>query len=695
MAERELLLEIGCEEIPARFVGEAAKQLKERVESWLRENRIDYRTSHTYATPRRLALRVEGVAERQRDVREEVRGPAKRIALKEDGSWSPAAEGFARKQGVSLDDLYFGEHKGEEYLFARKVMKGKATGECLQEGLPGVLSSIHLPGAMRWGSGRTRFIRPVRWLVCLFGRETVPFSWAGVTAGNRTRGHRFLGEEVELSSPEEYLETLRKQWVIADVEERRQRILDQLRRLEEEKGWRIPVDEGLLEEVTHLVEYPTVLAGSFDEKFLELPPAVLITTMREHQRYFPVTAADGSLLPHFVTVRNGDNVALDVVARGNQKVLRARLADARFFYEEDLKLSIDEAVSRLDQIVFHEKLGSIGDKVRRVRTLALSIADWLGLDEETVRKIDRAARICKFDLSTQMVYEFPELEGVMGEEYARRAGEDPEVSRAVFEHHLPRHAGDELPASVVGTVLALADKIDAQAAFLGIGIQPSGSQDPYGLRRRAAGLIQILLHRDWPSVTLNRLWDHALELLREKGLVTQPAEEVKKRLEEFFALRLRTVLQEAEIRHDVIDAVLAAGVGDPRLAVDKARFLMERVKEEDAFKPVVEAFNRTANLGRKGDPNRGVDPSLMEEEAERLLWNAYRQAADRFEAALSRRDVAGMYRALAEMAPTIHRFFDEVFVMAEDEAVRANRLALLRRLTDLVRRFAHFDRLAG
>ena len=290
-----------------------------------------------------------------------------------------------------------------------------------------------------------------------------------------------------------------------------------------------------------------------------------------------------------------------------------------------------------------------------------------------MRKIDRAARICKFDLSTQMVYEFPELEGVMGEEYARRAGEDPEVSRAVFEHHLPRHAGDELPASVVGTVLALADKIDAQAAFLGIGIQPSGSQDPYGLRRRAAGLIQILLHRDWPSVTLNRLWDHALELLREKGLVTQPAEEVKKRLEEFFALRLRTVLQEAEIRHDVIDAVLAAGVGDPRLAVDKARFLMERVKEEDAFKPVVEASTGLPTWEGR-EIRTGVDPSLMEEEAERLLWNAYGRPPTGSRPPCPsgrRRHVPGS----GEMAPTIHRFFDEVFVMAEDEAVRANRLS--------------------
>ncbi|MGI6125701.1 MAG: glycine--tRNA ligase subunit beta [Planifilum sp.] len=695
MAERDFLLEIGCEEIPARFVEDAVSQLKERVEKWLWEKRIDHQGSHTYATPRRLALRIEGMAERQRDVEEVVRGPAKRIALKEDGKWGPAAEGFARKQGVSLDDLYFDEYKGEEYLFARRVQEGKPAAECLAEGLPEVLSSIHLPGAMRWGSGRARFIRPVRWLVCLFGTETIPFAWAGVTAGNRTRGHRFLGEEVELSSPAEYPEVLRSQWVIADVAERRQRILDQLRRLEVEKGWRIPVDEGLLDEVTHLVEYPTVLAGSFDEKFLALPPAVLITTMREHQRYFPVKAEDGSLLPHFVTVRNGDDVALEQVARGNQKVLKARLADARFFLEEDLKLPVDEAVSRLDQIVFHEKLGSVGEKVRRVRTLALAIADWLELDEETVRKIDRAARICKFDLSTQMVDEFPELEGIMGEEYARRAGEDPEVARAVFEHHLPRHAGDELPASVPGTVLALADKMDAQAAFLGIGIQPSGSQDPYGLRRRAAGLIQILLNRDWPAVTLGRLWEQALDLLEDKGLLTQPVEEVKKQLAEFFALRLRTVLQEESIRHDVADAVLAAGVDDPRLTVEKARLLVERLKEEEAFKPVVEAFNRTANLGRKGDPERAVDPSLMEEEAERLLWDAYRRASDRFEAFLTKRDVPGMYQALAEMAPAIHRFFDEVFVMAEDEAVRANRLALLRRVTDLVKRFAHFDRLIG
>jgi glycyl-tRNA synthetase beta chain len=693
VTKRDLLLEIGCEEIPARFIDDLRHQLADRLQKWLKEQRIDAKKAVTYATPRRIAVLIGDVAERQEDLDEEVRGPAKKIALTPDGSWSKAAEGFARKQGVPVDALVFDEFKGETYVFARKRVEGQPTATLLAEGLPSVLSSLHFPKTMRWGAERTRFIRPVRWLVCLFGEETVSFSWAGVTAGNRTRGHRFLGKEVTLSHPGQYVEALREQWVIADVNERRERILDQLRRMEAERGWRIPVAEDLLDEVTHLVEYPTVLAGSFDADFLVLPRAVLITTMREHQRYFPVESADGRLLPHFVTVRNGDETSLDVVAKGNEKVLRARLADARFFYDEDLKLPIDQAVEKLDQVVFHEELGTVGDKVRRIVHLADRLADALQWEEDRRRVLKRAAQICKFDLSTQMVYEFPELEGIMGEEYARKAGEDEEVARAIKEHHQPRHAGDETPQSAIGAVIGLADKMDTIAACFGIGIQPSGSQDPYGLRRRASGIVQILLDHGWSQLTLDQLWTIALERLQSDGLLKKSVEETAVELRSFFAQRLKTVLQEEGIRYDVIDAVLGADISRPKLVLAKARVLMDRASAYETYKLAVEGFTRTANLGVKGTPNVPLAEADMTEPAERKLYEAYQEAEKAFMASLSEQDADGMYEALASMVPVIHRFFDEVLVMVEDETVRTRRLGLLRRITDLVHQFARFDQL--
>lgn len=374
MATRDVLLEIGTEEIPARFVQAAVNQLAEKVQTFFRDRRIAFGEVRTYATPRRLAVWVKDVAEKQEDVSEEVRGPAKHIAVDEAGNWTKAAEGFARKQGVSLDDLYFKEVKGVPYVFARKHHPGAPTREILPE-LGDVIRSLSFPKSMRWGTHDLRFVRPIRWLVALFGADVVPIEVAGVRAGNVTKGHRFLGREVTVDEPARYEALLEEQYVIADVAKRRQRILDQIRALEAEKGWRIPVDEGLLEEVTHLVEYPTVLWGSFDPEFLAVNRHVLVTAMREHQRYFPVENERGELLPHFVTVRNGDDRHLDTVRKGNEKVLRARLADARFFYEEDQKLSILDALAKLKAIVYHEDLGTLADKVDRVRTLSARIAD--------------------------------------------------------------------------------------------------------------------------------------------------------------------------------------------------------------------------------------------------------------------------------------------------------------------------------
>lgn len=689
MNKKDLLLEIGCEEIPARFVDDAVKQLGEKVAAWLTSHRIAYESYVTYATPRRLTVWVKQVAERQEDMNDEVKGPAARIAQTPEGTWSKAAEGFARKQGVSVEQLQLKEFKGETYVFAQIHQPGGHTVDELSKSIHEVFQSLHFPKTMRWGSNRTRFIRPVRWLVCLFGEEMVPVEWAGVTASNKTRGHRFLGSEVELASPAQYVEELRKQYVIVDVEERRELILSQLRQLEEINNWAIPVDPDLLDEVTHLVEYPTALSGSFNQEFLSLPKAVLITTMREHQRYFPVETKEGELLPHFVTVRNGNDQGLEYVAKGNEKVLHARLADARFFYEEDLKLPIEKAVSKLDQIVYQEELGSMGQRVRRIREIALGLGKQMHLDENELKLLSRAAQICKFDLATQMVNEFPELEGIMGKDYALHAGEQPEVAQAVYEHHLPRSAGDEVPTSTAGAILSLADKIDTIASSFGIGIQPTGSQDPYGLRRRAAGVIQILLQEEWSSISLVRLWQLALDELETAGLLKVDRAEVENDLHQFFALRLKAVMQEEQIRYDVIDAVLAAGIEQPSFLLKKAQVLMDQV-EREAFKQEVEGFTRVANLAAKAGDTELYKPGLIEP-AELALIRALDEASKELDTARKQKDPAAMYTALAQMTPEIHTFFDKVMVMVEDAQVRNNRLALLREITNLVKQFASFE----
>ncbi|MBA4600745.1 glycine--tRNA ligase subunit beta [Thermoactinomyces mirandus] len=687
---KDLLLEIGCEEIPARFVDEAVSQLGEKLAEWLKENRISYGGYRTFATPRRLAVRISDVNERQEDKHEEVKGPAERIARQADGTWSKAAQGFARKQGISADQLVIKEVKGENYVFASIHHEGNHTRELLVNGIPSILDHLHFPKTMRWNS-RVRFIRPVRWLMCLLGDEVIPFSWAGLTAGNQSEGHRFLGSSISISEAKEYEQILLEQYVLVEADQRKNRILSQLRQLEEKHGWVIPVDEGLLNEVIHLVEYPTALYGRFEEEFLRLPREVLVVTMREHQRYFPVEDRNGQLLPYFVTVRNGDDRYIENVTKGNEKVLRARLADARFFFEEDLKVPLEEAVKKLDQIVYQDELGSLGERVGRIQQLALGLAESIRLPVSEQALLKRAAQICKFDVATQMVGEFPELEGVMGQTYALHAGEEKEVAQAVYEHYLPRYAGDALPTLRIAGLLSLADKMDVIVSSFGIGIQPTGSQDPYGLRRKAAGIVQILLEEDYYPLSLIRLWQNALDRLEETGLLKVSRSDVEKELHDFFALRLRTVLQEEEIRYDIIDAVLKADLSYPVQIVEKAKVLMEQTGRE-SFKQEVEGFTRAANLAAKAEGDQ-FDPSLFQEKAERILARSLQEAAKQYERARQQKDAEAMYRALAAMAPEIHQFFDQVMVMVEEEGVRNNRLALLRKITQCTSQFADFGRI--
>lgn len=683
------IVEIGLEEVPARFVRDAMEQLGKRMTEWLASSRIEHGAVHTFATPRRLAVFVEEMSARSSDQTQEVRGPSRQAAFDEQGEWSKAAQGFARSQQVAVTDLYFKEVKGIEYVFVKKLIPGEETAGLLSEALPDIIFGIHFAKPMRWGDHDVRFIRPIRWLLSLFGEQVIPFHIAGVEAGRHTYGHRFLSEQpIVIQAADQYVQRLKDHYVIADLDERKTHVTTQINQLANEKGWTVKVDEQLLEEVLFLVEYPTVLSGSFDESFLKIPQEVLITSMREHQRYFPVLDDEGRLLPHFITVRNGDDRSLDVIAKGNEKVLHARLSDAAFFYEEDQQLPLAQAVERLDQVVFHDKLGSIGDKVRRIQKLAVRLGQDLAMDEATIVKIERAAALCKFDLVTQMVNEFPELQGTMGEDYARRAGEDPEVARAINEHYEPRFAGDRSPVTKIGAIVGIADKIDTIVGCFIIGIIPTGSQDPYALRRQAAGIVQTLHDHDiiYP---LDQLFRNAQEVYTEAGQLIDDAEQVRQQLHQFFQLRIEHILSQHQIRYDIANALIASNTDQIAALTRRGEVLMAAANEA-SFKATLESFVRTINLADKASTTT-VDPSLFENESEHQLYDRVMTVEQAFKKHLAQGEEKLAWQCLEKLPQPIDAFFDQVMVMVEDEQVKGNRLALLARIATMLNEFAAFQ----
>lgn len=687
MNTNHLLIEIGMEEIPARFVRGAIEQFRDKFAGWLREARVTHGVITSYATPRRLALLVADVAERQQDLSEEAKGPSKKIALDEQGAWSKAALGFARGQGLSPDQLYMKELNGVEYVFARKESTGAATMELLPGAITSAVTSMSFPKHMRWGAHELKYVRPIRWLTVLYGTDVVPLEIAGVQSGRLTKGHRTLGGDVELAAAVEYAEKLRSQFVMTDMEERKQVIVDQLDQLAQERGWNIPIQEDLLEEVLFLVEWPTVLSGSFDASFLHIPQEALITSMREHQRYFPVLDKEGKLLPYFVTVRNGDKLSLEQVARGNEKVLRARLSDAKFFYEEDQRLAISDALERLEKIVYHEELGSVGDKVRRIAAIAASLAEQIGLDEQKTAAIQRAAHLCKFDLVTQMVYEFPELQGVMGEDYARKAGESEEVAVAINEHYQPRFAGDDAPASLPGAIVGLADKLDTLVGCFSIHLIPTGSQDPYALRRNASGIVQTLLKHELP-LELNDLLDTAIAVYQAKEL-KRNADELRNDLLHFFKLRVKHVLSE-NTRYDVVDAVLESRSDLLHITVGKAKALQEFV-EDAANKGTLDSFVRVMNLAAKSDTDQ-FDPTHFVEPVESELLQAWERLRSKLDDALRTGECKRALYELSELREPINRYFESVMVMVEVEELRNSRLGFLHAIANDLLRFADFTK---
>lgn len=688
MNKRDFLFEIGLEEMPARFVTDSMNQLQEKVKTWLEANQLGYENIHAYSTPRRLAVVVEGLVEKQEDVTLEAKGPAKKVALSSDGEWSKAAQGFTRGQGLTVEDIYFKEINGVEYVHVQKHVKGKETKEILSS-IASVATSLHFPKNMRWADEDLRYVRPIKWLIALFGEDIIPVEIAKVKSDRVSSGHRFLGGQVELKDAGSYVEEMLSNYVIVDASERKGAIRKQLSIIGEENGWDIPVDQDLLEEVNNLVEYPTALFGTFESEYLTLPEEVLITSMKEHQRYFPVKSTEGTLLPYFVTVRNGNHENLDIVARGNEKVLRARLSDAAFFSKEDEKLVIEDAVKKLDKIVFHEEIGTTGEKVRRVQTIATDLAELLNMENESKNHVQRAASIYKFDLVSHMVYEFPELQGIMAEKYALAKGESPIVAKAINEHYMPRSAEDQTPASDVGAILSIAEKMDTIVGFFAIGVIPTGSQDPYALRRQAAGILQTILNKQW-TISVEKFILSVVQRYVEKGIAKKETTAILDELLAFFKLRLKNNLSERGVRYDIVDAILELPLENICSTVKKAETL-EAKKEETNFKEIMESLSRVCNIAKKATASVEVQEELLKQAEEQELYKQYNDQKARVLKAAEAQDFVSAYDELASLKPAIDAFFDNIMVMTDDEAIKTNRLALMDNLSKVISIFGNVN----
>ena len=674
---KNLLVELGLEEMPAYVVTPSMKQLRDKMGAFLTDHRLTFEKIEMFSTPRRLAVRVVGLADKQSDLTEDFKGPSKKIALDADGNFTKAAEGFVRGKGLTVEDITFREIKGEEYVYVTKEEIGRPVEEIIPA-VTEVLQALTFPVSMHWANNTFEYIRPVHTLTVLLDEQAFDLDFLDIKSGRTSRGHRFLGKETEISSANSYEDDLRAQFVITSPLERENMIIEQIRALEQEHGVSIEIDEDLLNEVLNLVEYPTAFLGNFDAKYLEVPEEVLVTSMKEHQRYFVVRDAEGKLLPHFISVRNGNAEYLENVIKGNEKVLVARLEDGEFFWREDQKLAIADLVEKLSNVTFHEKIGSLAEHMERTGKIAALLAQEAGLDADETADLARAAAIYKFDLLTGMVGEFDELQGIMGEKYALLAGENAAVAAAIREHYMPTSADGELPDTKVGAVLALADKLDTILSFFSVGLIPSGSNDPYALRRATQGVVRILDKFGW-NIDLAQLLGRLYEL-KFDSLIYDNQEAVL----DFFRARVEKMMDRS-IPKDIVTAVLQSTHFVVRDLVETAALLAEKA-QEDNFKSAVESLSRVFNLAEKAQGQTAINPALFENQEEKDLA----KAIEKVELTV---DLAANLDQLFALSPVIDAFFDHTMVMAEDEAVRNNRLALLASLTAKAGQMAQFNQI--
>ena len=691
-----VILEIGTEEIPAQYMENALKDLNQLAKKYLEEARINYKEIRVYGTPRRLILFILNIKEKQEDIFQKIKGPAYSIAYNIDSQPQKPALKFAQSQGINVEDLIVENTKKGEYIFASKSIIGQPTMEILSRIFPEIIKGMQFPKSMRWGEKSFRFIRPIRWILALYGKEIIKFNLNGLDSENITFGNRLLApQKIKISSTQEYFKKLEKNYVIVDPKIRENIVKTDIKQIIKEIGGEKIINEKQLKEIIYLVEYPNAILGKYDKKYLELPKDVLIMVMEKHQKYFPVFKNKHELLPQFIVIINNSKKNASKIREGNENVLKARLEDAKFFYQEDQKILLEKKVDKLKNVIFQENLGSLFDKTERLKLLCDYISDMLQVEQKVKKGLLRSAGLCKADLVTEMVKEFPELQGTMGKEYAVLSGERKEIAEAILEHYLPRFSGDRLPRSKNGIILGIADKVDSITGCFITGLIPTGSQDPYGLRRQSRGLIAIFL-KNKLQISLKDIFWKSLYLYQESVSVELKIDpnEIVSQILNFFKQRVKNIFLDEGIRYDVIDAVLAVN-GDGNVVVIEHRIkTIEQLYNQPVFRKILNSSSRVLNLSKNNEETE-IDPLLLKEKAELSLYHDYESIYSRTRELISNKEYKKVFKLLGDLCEPVDEFFNQVLVMDKDKDIRKNRIALIKKVGMLFNQIADLSKIVS
>jgi len=691
-----VVLEIGTEEIPAQYMENALKDLNRLAKKYLEESRIKYKEIKVYGTPRRLILFIFHIKEKQEDIFQKIKGPAYSIAYNKDLQPQKPALKFAQSQGVNVKDLIVEDTEKGKYIFAPKSTIGQPTIDLLSQIFPKIIKGMQFPKSMRWGEKSLRFIRPIRWILALYGKEIIKFNLNGLDSENITYGHRLLApQKIKISSIQEYFKKLEKSYVIVDPKIRENIVKTDIKQIIKEIGGEIIINEKQLKEIIYLVEYPNAILGKYDKKYSELPKDVLTVVMEKHQKYFPVFKNKDELLPLFIVIINNSKRHASKIREGNENVLRARLEDAKFFYQEDQKIPLEKRVDKLKNVIFQENLGSLFDKTKRLELLCNYISDGLQVEQKVKKDLLRSAHLCKADLVTEMVKEFPELQGIMGKEYAVLSGERKEVAEAIFEYYLPRFSGDRLPLTKSGMILGIADKVDSIIGCFVMGLTPTGSQDPYGLRRQSRGKITIILKNNL-EISLKDIIQKSLSLYKESVSVELKIDEneIVSQILSFFKQRVKNIFLEDGIRYDIIDAVLAVDSDGDVVDIKHRIKTIEELYNQPIFRKILNSSNRVLNLSKNNEETE-IDQSLLKEKAELNLYHNYESIYPRTKEFICKKEYKKVFKLLGDLCEPVDEFFDQVLVMDKDNNIRKNRIALIKKIGILFNQVADLSKIVS
>ena len=691
----DAIFEIGTEEIPAKCIEKTLKDLKNLTNKSLDELKINYKNINVFGTPRRLVLLISQLNERQEDVFLKIKGPAATIAFDKEMNPQKPALKFAQSQGLKVEELITEETKKGKYIFALKSIKGKPTLKLLEQCFPKIIKDINFPKSMRWGTGKLKFIRPIRWMLALYGEEIIHFNLDGLSSGNVTFGHKLLApEQISIFSSREYFTEMKNNYVMIDPLERKKNIKEELFQIIKQNNGRKIINESQLNEINYMVEYPHAILGHFDRKYLQLPLHVLVTVMEVHQKYFPIYKTDDELINAFVVIINNSNHNDNNIIKGNENVLKARLEDAKFFYREDQKIVLEKRVEELKNVVFREGMGNLLDKTKRITILSKNIAECLFIDEDSVEIILRSAYLCKADLVTEMVKEFPKLQGIMGKVYALFSREKKEVAQTIYEHYLPRFSDDILPKTKSGMILSIADKLDNIVGCFATGLTPSGSQDPYGLRRQALGIIRIILESNL-KIPLEEMIKKSLYL--HKGNISakirKEDEEIVSQILFFLQQRLKNILLEKEMYYDVIDAVLEAETNEDFNDIQLKIQVIQKIYNTLMFKRIINSSSRVMNLSKESEEVE-IDESLLKKKEEKILWNHYKKYKGEIEQYITVKEYNKVYQVLEKLCVSVDEFFEQVLVMDKNIDIRKNRVGLIKKLSNLFNQTAVLSKIS-